>query len=214
MTFDRKEYNKKNKEAIAQRTKEYYQKNKEAVAQKNKKYREKNKEAIAQKKKAYYQANKESLLKKKKEDWERNKEYREQTRTKFMFKISNKSRVEDLECRYCGYNYEDWEKKEQGRRARGDETPYDFIDSFEIEHIHSFFVVSKSFDKEAIKNHPIYNRSTSLLSHIRFLTSLPDEYIREYLSISCRDCNNKRIKQDKLDIKNYQDGLDLEEDKE
>ena len=53
----RKEYNEKNKEAIAAYYKEYREKNKEAIAAYKKEYREKNKEAI----KKYNEKNKEAI---------------------------------------------------------------------------------------------------------------------------------------------------------
>ena len=57
----RKEYNKNNKEKLAQKDKEYRKNNKEKIAQKNKEYHKNNKEKIAQKKNIYNEANKEKF---------------------------------------------------------------------------------------------------------------------------------------------------------
>ena len=57
----RKEYNKNNKEKLAQKDKEYRKNNKEKIAQKNKEYHKNNKEIIAQKKNIYNEANKEKF---------------------------------------------------------------------------------------------------------------------------------------------------------
>ncbi len=62
-----KEYREQNKEKIAEYDKEYYQNNKEAIKEQTKEYREQNKEAIAEYNKEYYQNNKEAIKEKKKE---------------------------------------------------------------------------------------------------------------------------------------------------
>ena len=235
MTFDRKEYNKKyrekNKEAKTQYNKEYYEKNKEAITEYNKEYREKNKEAIYEQNKEYREKNKEAIYEQKKEYKEKNKEAITQQNKEYYEKnkealnqklknkrkedtknlkliIGNKSRVEDLVCYYCGFNYEVWKKRNTNR-------PY--ITYLTFDHIHSFFVVSQTFDKEAMNNHPIYkfrfinDRKQNLLLK-KF--GLSEEYLREYISLSCEQCQRDNFYQDKLDIKNYQDGLDLEENRD
>ena len=189
MTFDTKaymrDYRKKNKESIAQKKKEWYEENKEAINQRCKEYRKKNKKAIAKK----------SCIK-----------VAEDTKN-LKLTIGNKSRVEDLDCHYCGLNYEVWKKRNTNR-------PY--IEYITFEHIHSFFVVSQTFDKEAMNNHPIYSvRCLSQQKHLLLKTfGLSEEYLREYISLSCEQCQRDNFYQDKLDIKNYQDRLDLEENKE
>ena len=70
----RKEYYEKNKEAIAAKSKEYREKNKEAMRAYNKEYREKNKEALRAYKKKYNEKNKEAIAAYKKEYREKNKE--------------------------------------------------------------------------------------------------------------------------------------------
>ena len=46
------------------------------------------------------------------------------------------------------------------------------------------------------------------------MKKLSDEYLREYIALSCEQCQQDNLYQDRLDIKNYQDGLDLEEKKQ
>tara|TARA_R110000824_G_scaffold40021_1_gene120349 strand:+ start:921 stop:1391 length:471 start_codon:yes stop_codon:yes gene_type:complete len=145
----------------------------------------------------YYQENKKKIYVTK-------KKYYVVFQEKFKLRIGNKLRVEELECMNsnCNFNYEVWKKKNINR-------PY--INCLTYEHIHSFFIVSKTFDKEAMNNHPIY-MSKRMVDIIRTIKNLPDEYIREYLALSCEQCQADNIYQDRLDI--YQDKLDLEEKKQ
>ena len=150
----------------------------------------------------YYQENKKKIYVTK-------KKYYVVFQEKFKLRIGNKLRVEELECMNsnCNFNYEVWKKKNINR-------PY--INCLTFEHIHSFFVVSKTFDKKAMNNHPLYStRNLSQKTNLLLKKfGLSEEYLREYISLSCDQCQRDNFYQDKLDIKNYQDGLDLEENRD
>ena len=138
----------------------------------------------------YYQENKKKIYVTK-------KKYYVVFQEKFKLRIGNKLRVEELECMNsnCNFNYEVWKKRNVNR-------PY--IECLTFEHINSFFVVSQSFDKEAMNNHPIYHYKARFLSQKHSLIfkklQLSDEYLREYISLSCEQCQRDNFYQDILDL--------------
>lgn len=93
----RRQYNKENKEAIAEHKKQYCEKNKEAIAEKKKQYYEANKEVIAEKKKQYHKKNPHVALN---GQIKRRKRIGNEEITKEeWFEVMNKY---EWKCLYCG----------------------------------------------------------------------------------------------------------------
>ena len=199
-----KKYSEKKKKYLSEYNREYKEKNQAYIIE----YRDKRKKltkiqtfltklgikeynSITQvNNKNYWENNKKWINKK------RNIQGAEDTKN-FKLIIGNKSRVEKLECMNsnCNFNYEVWKKRNVNR-------PY--IECLTFEHINSFFVVSQSFDKEAMNNHPIYHYKARFLSQKHSLIfkklQLSDEYLREYISLSCEQCQRDNFYQDILDL--------------
>lgn len=96
-----RQYNKVNREQIAERKKQYHQDNREKQLEQNRQYHQDNRKKIAERKKQYCEANREKIVKRKKEYYQ-----------------ANRKQIAEYSKQYRKDNKEACKLREQKRRAR------------------------------------------------------------------------------------------------
>ena len=107
-----REYKQNNKEKIEEYQKKYRENNRDKIAERQRKYRENNKEKIAKQKKEYNQKNRDRIAERMKDYYQRNKETHNQKAKKY--RQENKEKVKKQKAEYYENNrdkIEEYQKK-------------------------------------------------------------------------------------------------------